>query len=115
MSKNFLCERVEEGNPLIHIYINSDKFTTNNETICVSYDDEQLAYAIKLNGDNIEKGLDEIMGLLGRDTQNWFHKDIILHWGIHEWKFYNSKNISDYEKEVYDEFGIDKYDFDNLK
>lgn len=111
--KNILCDRVEESAPL-HIYINSDKFTKTNYTICTSYDDEDIAFAIKLNGENVEKGLDEVMSIFGRDTQNLFHKDIILHWGVHTWKFYNGRNVSDFDKECYDEFGIDPYDYDNL-
>lgn len=115
MAKNMLCSRNEEGNPELHIYINSDKFTNGNNTIVASYDEEQMAYAIDLKQEeNIEKGLDWLMGLIGRDTQNWFHKDIVIHWGVHQWKFYNARNISDYTKEEYDEFGIDKNDYDNL-
>ena len=114
MSKNNLCVRVVDDRPL-HIYINSDKFTSDGDnTICLSYDEENVAYWIKLNGNNVEKGLDEVMGLLGRDTRNWWHKDIVLHWGVNTWKFYNEFNIDDYDKEVYDEFGIDPYDYDNL-
>lgn len=115
MAKNILCERVEEGNPELHIYVNSDKFTNGNNTLVASYDDEGLAYSIDMKKENnIEEGIDWFMGLIGRDTQNWFHKDIVIHWGKNVWKFYNAKNISDYEKEVYDEFGIDKNDYDNL-
>ena len=111
---NFLTERVEESRP-VHIYINSDKFTNDADyTICASYDEESLAYAIKLHGDNVEAGLDEVMGILGRDTQNWWYKDIVLHWGVNTWKFYNARNISDFDKEIYEEFGIDPYDYDNL-
>lgn len=115
MARNILCERVEEVSPELHIYINSDKFTTANNTLVASYDGEQLAYSIDLKEENnIEKGIDWFMGHFGRDTQNWFHKDIIIHWGVHTWKFYNAKNISDFTKEIYDEFGIDRNDYDNL-
>lgn len=113
--KSFLCSRNEEANPELHIYINSDKFTNENNTIVVSYDNEQLSYSIDLKQEsNIEDGLDWLMGLIGRDTQNWFHKDIVIHWGINVWKFFNAKNICDYTKEEYDEFGLDKNDYDNL-
>ncbi len=116
MAKCMLCSRHEEGNPELHIYIGDDKFTDGDNTLSASYDDDQLAYAINLKEENnIEEGLNWFMGNIGRDTQNWFHKDIVIHWGVHQWKFYNARNISDYTKEEYEEFGIDKNDYDNLQ
>lgn len=110
---NYLTERVEQGSPL-HIYINSDKWDNENN-IVVSYDNENPSFSMKLNGEHIEEQIDYLMGLLGRDTRNWGHADIILHWGNHTWKFYNEMNISDFTKEEYNEFGIDKNDYDNLR
>ena len=62
--------------------------------------------------DGIEKGLDEFMGLIGRDTQKWFHCDIVIHWGIHTWTFYNHRNISDFTKEEIEYFDKNDYDYE---
>lgn len=107
MKNNKLCERVDGGK--LHIYINSDKFTDNNNHIVASFDEEQLAYAVNLDEDS-EKGLDWFMGILGRDTQNWFHKDIVIHWGNNTWTFYNGLNISDFTKEEFKYFDPTDYD-----
>lgn len=109
MKNNKLCERVEGSK--LHIYINSDKFTNEGYNLCTSYDEETLAYAINLKECNdIEKAIDEIMGILGRDTQNWFHNDIVIHWGVNTWTFYNARNISDFGKEEFKYFDPKDYD-----
>lgn len=115
MAKNILCERVEEGNPELHIYINSDNMTTGDNELLASYDEKQIAYSVKFRDKQVREDIDWFMGLIGRDTQNWFHKDIVIHWGNNVWKFYNAKNISDWDKSIYDEFGIDRNDYDNLR
>jgi hypothetical protein len=111
MKNNKLCERVE-GHKL-HIYINSDKFTNGENELCVSYDEESLAYSINLNKcENIEEGIDWFMGLIGRDTQNWFHNDIVIHWGVNTWTFYNARNVSDFTKEEIKYFDKADYDYE---
>ena len=110
--KNKLCERVERAG-VLHIYINSDKFTNENNTLVASYDDKELAYSINLkSGEDIGDCIDWFMGHIGRDTQNWFNYDIIIHWGINEWKFYNSKNISDFTKDNIEYFDLKDYDIE---
>ena len=41
------------------------------------------------------------MGVIGRDTQNYFFKDIVIHWGVHTWKFINEKQVQVIEKDEY--------------
>ena len=107
--KNKLCERVV-GKEL-HVYINDDRTLYNDkQTLWASYDGEELAYGINLEGKNVEEGLDWFMGLFGRDTQNWFYNDIVIHWGNNVWKFYNARNISDFTKEEWQYFDKDDYD-----
>lgn len=111
MKNNKLCERVEGSK--LHIYVNSDRFYKEKYNLSTSYDEENLAYAINLSEENgIEKGLDEFMGLIGRDTQKWFHCDIVIHWGIHTWTFYNHRNISDFTKEEIEYFDKNDYDYE---
>jgi len=49
----------------------------------------------------IEETLDCLMGYISRDTRNWYSKDIVIHWGIHTWKFVNEQNIEKVEKNEY--------------
>lgn len=110
--KNKLCERVEEGK--LHIYVNSDKFGVHYN-LATSFDDESIAYAINLSDESkTEEGLDWFIGLIGRDTQNWFHNDIVIHWGVNTWTFYNRKNISDFTKEEIKYFDKDDYSYEEV-
>jgi hypothetical protein len=112
---HYLAEVVNDGDDL-HIYINSDKFTTADNTLVASFDGEQLAYSIDLKQESdIEKGLDWFMGLLGRDTQNWFTKNIVIHWGVNTWRFYNAKNISVFDTDTIKDFDIKDYDVKKLE
>lgn len=104
--KNHLAEICDDGD--LHIYINSDEFTNANNAIVVSYDGKQLAYALETTDD--KKNIDWLMGLLGRDTQNWFHKNIVIHWGVNTWKFYNARNVSLFDKENIEFFDIKDFD-----
>ena len=90
----------------LHIYINSDIFTNENNAVCVSYDNKELAYCIK-----DFQGIDWLMGLIGRDTQNWSYNNIVIHWGDNEWKFYNRKNVSFFDKETIKYFDVNDYDY----
>lgn len=85
----------EEGT--LDLWINMDGhegkiLTTYNgdntqETICNEWDLNNVK--------NAEQLLDEFMGVLGRDIRNWHTMDIVLHWGVHTWKFVNNYNISE--------------------
>lgn len=112
MAKNILCERVEEGNPELHIYINSDNMTTGDNELLASYDEKQVAYSIKFRDKQIREDIDWFMGLIGRDTQNWFHNDIVIHWGVNTWTFYNARNVSDFTKEEIKYFDKADYDYE---
>lgn len=45
--------------------------------------------------------IDNYMGTFGRDVENWYHKDIVIHWGVHTWKFCNNYNITEIQKDEY--------------
>lgn len=104
---NYLAEVVNEDKDL-HIFINTDNFTTANNVVVVSYDGEQLAYSLETLKE--AKSIDWLMGLIGRDTQNWFHNNIVIHWGDNVWKFYNKRNVSIFNKEDIKYFDIKDYD-----
>ena len=69
--------------------------TYNGESPSVSE-----AYRFTLDKNPVQ-ALDELMGYIDRDTQNWFFKDLVIHWGVHTLKFYNAKNIETIEKDEY--------------
>lgn len=107
--KRTLCVRNEEYGTL-DLWINNEehwKFGKDDKLtwqIIVTYNGESPekgeAYRITLD-EHPTKALDELMGYIGRDVENWYYKDIVLHWGVHTWKFYNSKNITAIEKDEY--------------
>ena len=113
MGKHYLCERAKNLTDDLHIYINSDKFTKDQITLLASYDNKDVAYSIDLAKGDVEEGLDWFMGFIGRDTQNWFHHDVVIHWGVHEWKFYNARNISTFDKDTIKFFDKGDYDYED--
>ena len=63
-----------------------------------SYNEYDLS---KIN--NAENFLDEVLGVLGRDVKNWHTYDIVIHWGVHNWKFINNRNV--YDEETFEKEG----------
>ena len=61
---------------------------------------EMEAYRFTLDKNPIQ-AIDELMGYIDRDTQNWGFRDLVIHWGVHTLKFYNAKNIETIEKDEY--------------
>lgn len=59
---------------------------------------EGEAYRITLDKKPTE-ALDALLGYIGRETENWGFKDIVIHWGVHTWKFVNDRNITEIEKD----------------
>ena len=39
------------------------------------------------------EALENFMGVFGRDIENWGFKDLVIHWGVHTWKFCNCRNM----------------------
>lgn len=107
--QNLLCARSTRPGTL-DIWINPEGVMLGGDRLQVvatyggvSPETEQ-AYSFGLgnmNDDQIEKQLDWFMGMLSRDTQNWFFKDIVIHWGVHKWAFYNEHNVTTIEKDEY--------------
>lgn len=91
--QNTLCVRKEEG--------------TLDFWICPEGKEDRIV--ITLDGKPIEEyafdmpitpqAIDNYMGAFGRDVENWYHKDIVIHWGVHSWKFHNAYNITEVEKD----------------
>ena len=107
--QNLLCARSTKAGTL-DIWVNpKDAMLGDNKLqVVVTYDGKPIeteqAYAFGLgdmNDDQVEKQLDWFMGMLSRDTQNWFLKDIVIHWGVHKWTFYNEHNVTTIEKDEY--------------
>ena len=106
MDKNVLCTRNERYGTLDLWINNEDHWTFGNEDIkweiIATYNGEDPskgeAYRFTLDRNPVQ-ALNEFMGHVGRDTENWFFKDIVIHWGVHTWKFYNSKNITTVDKD----------------
>lgn len=103
-----LCARNQEYGTL-DLWINDEDHWTFGKDefkyeIIATYNGESPetseTYRITLDKNPIE-ALDYLMGYIGRDVENWGYKDIVIHWGVHTWKFYNSKNISNIEKDEY--------------
>lgn len=109
MEKNILEARSERYGTL-DLWINDEEhweFGSNKETkweIIATYNGENPskseAYRFTLDRNPVQ-ALDELMGYIDRDTQNWGFKDLVIHWGVHTLKFYNSKNIQKIEKDEY--------------
>lgn len=107
--QNTLCARNERYGTL-DLWINPEGQTLGDEQlhIVASFNgtpiETEQAYSLGLGNSNDEdtaKKLDWLLGLIGRDTQNYFFKDIVIHWGVHTWKFINEKNITTIEKDEY--------------
>ena len=113
MAKHYLCERAKDHTTDLHIYVNSDKFTKEQQTLVASFNNDDVAYSIDLTKGNVEETLDWFMGFIGRDTQNWFRYDVVIHWGVHEWKFYNARNISTFDKDTIKFFDKGDYDYED--
>lgn len=81
-------------NGTVDIWINKDGYEGK---ILITYngnDIEQGFNSWDLNNiNNAEKLLDEFMGVLGRDIENWHTYNIVIHWGVHNWSFTNDYNI----------------------
>ena len=106
--KRTLCVK-EERYGTLDLWINPEgegsSYGDNHKFhIIVTYDGKpitQFAHAICLDKGDPEQILDSLMGLIDRDTQNWYYKDLIIHWGVHTLKFTNNKNIDVVEKDEY--------------
>lgn len=107
---NKLCSR--QNNGTLDIWINYDndiaKLKDDKLHIITTYNgnkpEDEISCGLglgNLNDEAIEKQLDWLMGIISRDTQNWFNKDIVIHWGVHTWTFYNKHNVQDIEKDEY--------------
>lgn len=107
---NKLC--VRQNNGTLDIWINYDndiaKLDNNKMHVITTYNGEKPEHEVSCglclgnqDDETIEKQLNWLMGIIGRDTQNWFIKDIVIHWGVHTWKFYNKQNVVDIEKDEY--------------
>ena len=83
-------------NGTIDIWVNKDGYEGK---ILITYngnDIEQGFNSWDLNNiNNAEKLLDEMLGVLGRDIENWHTYNVIIHWGVHNWRFTNDYNIID--------------------
>ena len=49
----------------------------------------------KIDVKNVEQIIDEMLGVLGRDIENWHTYNVVIHWGVHNWRFTNDYNIID--------------------
>lgn len=107
--QNKLCCRKERYGTLDLWLNNEDHWTfgSDEETkyeVIATYDgetpDKMEAYRFTFDKHPVE-ALDELMGYICRDTRNWAYKDLVIHWGVHTLKFYNSGNIEDIEKDEY--------------
>lgn len=108
--KNKLCVRQEKYGTL-DLWINPEgegsTFGDNKKlNIVATYNGEAInhsqAYSCSLQDcKNVEEMLDWLMGYIDRDTQNWYYKDLVIHWGVHTLKFVNEKNITTIEKDEY--------------
>ena len=106
--KNVLCSRHKEYGT-IDLWINPEgegtEFNGKKQNIIVSYNGEPLthmAYSCSLQDcENVEEVIDWLMGYIDRDTQNWYYKDLVIHWGVHTLKFINERNITEIEKDEY--------------
>lgn len=106
--QNKLCARNERYGTL-DLWINDEKHwefgnSKNKFQIIATLNgqnpDSGYAYMITLD-EEPTKALDDFMGYISRDTQNWGYRDIVIHWGVHTWKFYNKHNITDIENDEY--------------
>ena len=106
MEKNTLCVKQERYGTLDLWINNEDHWTFGNEDtkweIIATYNGDSPskceAYRFTLDKDPI-KALDELMGRIGRDVENWYYKDLVIHWGVHTWKFYNAYNVTSVDKD----------------
>ncbi len=104
-----LCVKAERYGTL-DLWINDEDhwtFGKDKETkweIIATYDgkkpNEGYAWMMTFDKDPV-KAFDEVLGYIGRDTENWSYHDIVIHWGVHTWKFINSKNIEEIVKDEY--------------
>ena len=100
--QNVLCARSTRYGSL-DLWINPE----GEYNIVATYDGESpdnYVWGIALNdlsSEKLIKEIDWIMGVIGRDTQNYFFKDIVIHWGVHTWKFINEKQVQVIEKDEY--------------
>ena len=93
---NKLCVRKEKDGTL-DIWICPEG---KEDRIIITYNGkpiEEIAYDMPIT----PGAIDNYMGTFGRDVENWYYKDIVIHWGVNTWKFYNSKNVTDIEKDEY--------------
>jgi len=106
--QNTLCVRNERYGTL-DLWINNEEHWTFGKgdlkfQVIATYNGETpehgYAYMVSFDKDPV-KALDTLMGHIGRDTENWYFKDIVIHWGIHTWNFINSKNVTKVEKDEY--------------
>lgn len=103
---NMLCvQNTKQGT--LDVWVNYEgEVSRYNDTryhIITTYNgespEEGMVASMSLKGDTIEQALDELMKYISRDTQNWSNKDIVIHWGVHTWKFMNEHNITTIEKD----------------
>lgn len=95
---------MEEQNERV-LCVKEERYGTLDIWVCPKGAEDRIV--ITSNGKPIEqfecnmpinpKALDNYMGMFGRDVENWYYKDIVIHWGVHQWKFYNSKNVTKVE------------------
>lgn len=108
--KRTLC--VKENNGTLDIWINYDgnvpKLKNGKLHIITTFDgkkpEEELSTGMGLgnfNDKEIEERLNWFMGYFCRDTQNWFYKDLVIHWGVHTLTFHNKRNVNEVEKDEY--------------
>jgi hypothetical protein len=94
----------------LDLWINDEEhwnFGKDDETkweIIATYNGESPskseAYRYTLDKNPV-KALDELMGYIDRDTKGWYYKDLVIHWGVHTLKFYNSYNVETIEKDEF--------------
>lgn len=108
--KTKLCARTSDGT--VDIWINYEgemgNFSGKRMNIITTFNGESpekgLGTCMSLVDQDeatMEKSLDWFMGSLGRDVENWSNKDIVIHWGVHTWTFYNKRSVTDIEKDEY--------------
>lgn len=104
---NRLCVRKDEGT--LDLWVNYEpRWTFGGEDtkweLIATFNGEtpenSEAYRFTFDKDPV-KAIDEFMGVLGRDVENWHNMDIVIHWGVHTWKFINNHNVTDVEKDEY--------------
>lgn len=102
----YLAVRKEEYGTL-DIWVNpeGEGSTIGNKkmNIVVTFNGEPIskgmAYSCSFQDcENAEEMLDWLMGYIDRDTQNWYWKDLVIHWGVHTLRFVNERNIDKVEK-----------------